>query len=172
LQNQDPMKPMDNSQFLGQLAQFSTVSGIQGLQDSFSSLSASLSSSQTLQASGLIGHSVLVSGNSAAFNGSTPVAAAANLSASGDLIVDVSDASGQLVRHLDMGPQAAGLANFKWDGKDSSGNVVAAGQYSFKSSVVNGAQSTAASSFVSGNVDSISLDAGGGLTLSQVRQIT
>jgi len=181
LKNQDPMKPMDNSEMLSQLAQFSTVSGITGLQTSFTGLSNSLVSNQTLQASGLIGHSVTVPGNSLSFDGSAAVKGGATLTASGDLVIDIKDASGQVVRHMDLGVQPAGQASFQWDGKDNTGSVVGAGSYSFTANVVNGTQSQAAATLVAGNVSSISVDNSGALTLnlqgigpvamSQVRQI-
>ena len=65
LQSQDPMNPMDSEAFMGQIAQFSTVEGIQQLNDSFDELAASLVSNQVLQASQLIGHSVLIPGSTA-----------------------------------------------------------------------------------------------------------
>ena len=62
LKNQDPMKPMENNQFLGQIAQFASVTGLQQLNDSFSDLSSSLSSSQALQAGNLVGKTVMTQG--------------------------------------------------------------------------------------------------------------
>ena len=62
LKNQDPFKPLDSSEFLGQLAQFGTVSGLAQLQTSFDGLASSLTSDQALQASGLVGRSALVPG--------------------------------------------------------------------------------------------------------------
>ncbi len=166
LKNQDPMQPMDNSQMLSQLAQFSTVSGITALQTSFSTLSSALTSNQTLQASSLIGHSVMVPGSTMAFDGSNAVKGGASVSSSGDLQINITDASGQVIRNIDLGVQSAGLSNFQWDGKDNSGNTVAAGNYSFTANVVNGTQAQAATGLVSGNVNSISVGSTGALTLN------
>ena len=63
LKNQDPFKPMESGEFLGQLAQFGTVSGLQGLQTSFDWLATSLVSNQALQAASLVGRSALVESN-------------------------------------------------------------------------------------------------------------
>ena len=63
LKNQDPMAPMENGEFLGQMAQFSTVSGIQGLQDSMGDMVSSFQASQTLQASSLLDRDVLIEKN-------------------------------------------------------------------------------------------------------------
>lgn len=60
LQNQDSFKPMERGDFLGQIAQFSTVNGISDLQQSFATLATSLQPSQALQASTMVGREVVV----------------------------------------------------------------------------------------------------------------
>ncbi|MGH8506011.1 MAG: flagellar hook assembly protein FlgD [Stenotrophobium sp.] len=168
LQNQDPMKPLDNSQFVSQMAQFSTVSGIQNLQNSFSSLSSSLTSSQSLQASSLVGHHVLVPSSTIALPATGAVQAAANLPASGELVVNITDASGQVVRQMDLGAQSSGVASIDWDGLDSTGKRLPAGAYTLNAQVVDAANSSsqAATTYVAGNVNSVSLSAGNGITLN------
>jgi flagellar basal-body rod modification protein FlgD len=158
LKAQDPMKPLDNSEFVSQMAQFSTVSGIQSLQDSFSKLAASLQSSDMLQASSLVGHSVLVPGSGVSLPQSGSIQAAAELPASGNLVVDITDGSGQIVRHMDVGAQPAGIATFSWDGLDNTGTRLASGSYKLTARVVASDQSTqAASSFVVGQANSVSI---------------
>ena len=180
LQYQDPMKPMDNAQFIGQMAQFSTVSGIQGLQDSFTKLATSLQSTDTLQAAGLVGHSVLVPGSAAALGSSGGISGAIDVPASGAVTVDIADASGAVVRQINLGTQGAGLAAFNWDGLSNTGERLAAGAYQFKARVDNNGQTQSASTYVVATVNSVSLGSGG-LTLDlqglgpvafgQVRQI-
>ena len=63
LQNQDPLNPAESGEFLSQIAQFGTVNGITELQQSFSTLASSLQSNQALQASTMVGRSVLVENN-------------------------------------------------------------------------------------------------------------
>jgi len=180
LQNQDPTKPMDNAQFLGQIAQFSTVSGIQQLQESFSGLATSMQSAQTLQATQLVGHGVLVPSGSILLPEGSGTAAAAELSAGGDLTVDVLDAGGQVVRRLDLGTQGAGLVQFGWDGLDDAGQRLAAGNYTLRAQLDQGGTTQSVSTFAVDIVDSVSLGASGislnlsglGATpLSGVRQI-
>ena len=180
LQYQDPLKPLDNAQFIGQMAQFSTVSGIQGLQDSFTKLASSLQSSDTLQASSLIGHSVLVPGNVTALGTSGAVGGAIDVPASGNVVMEVSDASGAVVRQIGLGTQPAGQVPFSWDGLSASGERLAAGQYRIQARVDNNGQTQSASTYVAGVVNSVSLGSSG-LTLhlqglgpvafDQVRQI-
>jgi len=129
-QNQDPFKPMENGDFLGQLAQFGTVSGIEDLQSSFASFADSLYSDQALQASGLIGREVLIPGSTGVLGGTGGIRGAAELTtATPSMMVQITDASGQLVRRMDLGVQEAGLAYFDWDGLNDLGQRVAAGAY-------------------------------------------
>src|SRR5512138_3803015 len=65
IKNQDPFKAMDPTQFLGQLAQFGTVSGIQQLQTAFSQMAESMRASQVLDGATLVGREVLVSSEEA-----------------------------------------------------------------------------------------------------------
>jgi len=166
LQNQDPLKPLDNSEFVSQMAQFSTVSGIQNLQNSFSTLASSLSSSQALQASSLVGHSVLAPASAVSLTAGGTAALAVDTPASGDVIVNVTDSSGQLIRRIDLGTQTSGLTQFQWDGLDNSGVAAPAGQYKFTATVGSGSQSQAATMLAAGKVNSVSLDSSGALNLN------
>ena len=128
--NQDPFKPMENGDFLGQLAQFGTVSGIEDLQDSFASFADSLYSDQALQASGLIGREVLIPASGGILGATGGIRGAAELpTATASMMVQITDASGQLVRRMDLGVQEAGLNYFDWDGLNDLGQRVAPGAY-------------------------------------------
>ncbi|PTU30605.1 flagellar hook assembly protein FlgD [Stenotrophobium rhamnosiphilum] len=166
LKNQDPLKPLDNSEFVSQMAQFSTVSGIQNLQNSFSTLASSLSSGQALQASSLVGHNVLTSSSKAVLSTGGKISLAVDAPASGNVIVNVTDSSGQLIRRIDLGAQASGLTQFQWDGIDNNGAAAPAGQYNFTATVGTGSQSQAATMLAAGKVNSVSLDSSGALNLS------
>lgn len=183
MQNQDPTNPMDNSQFLAQLAQFSTTSGIQEMQKSFSDLAGSLQSYQALQASGLVGRAVLVTSDTAYLPDGGSVYGQTTLdSSTTQLRVGVYDSSGQLVRTLDLGTSAAGTVSFKWDGLDDSGNAAPGGTYTLKAEALVGGKTEALSTDVYAMVDSVNLSAAnrgielnlagiGTVELSQVKQI-
>ena len=164
LQNQDPFKPMENGEFLGQMAQFSTVSGIQELQTSFATLASSLSANQTLQAATLVGRSVLVPSGSGWLSAGEALRGAAFAPSSGQVLVDIVDASGQTVRSLDLGTQPAGLASFSWDGLDDGGEAAAEGAYTLRARLVQGASQTALETLAAGRVQSVGLSRDG-LTL-------
>src|SRR5690606_23962020 len=104
LENQDPFKPLESGEFLGQLAQFGTVSGIANLERSFAGLSESLVANQALEASGLIGREVLVRSERAYIGNDASVEAAVRLDQNaGRVLVQISDAMGQVVRNIDLG---------------------------------------------------------------------
>jgi len=146
LQNQDPLNPMDNSQMTSQLAQLQTVTGINNLNTTLNSLSASYQSSQSMQATSLIGHGVLVEGSNVTLAGGKGIFGVSLGSDAADVKIDISDASGNVVDTIDLGAQKAGAVPLVWDGVpdpknlDSSGKPVtlADGNYSFKVTATNG----------------------------------
>ncbi|MEP6883689.1 MAG: flagellar hook capping FlgD N-terminal domain-containing protein [Gammaproteobacteria bacterium] len=169
LKNQDPTSPVDSNTFLTQLAQLSQVQGITQLNTSFSSLSNSMSASQALQASSLLGHQALVKSSTAqlAANGSVTGAVEVPQTTS-SVVLDIADGSGNVVRSIGLGAQPAGLANYSWDGKDSSGSQAPAGTYTLSVNYAGQTKaSAAATTLVNGTVESVSMGAGSaGMTLN------
>jgi flagellar basal-body rod modification protein FlgD len=162
LKNQDPTKPLDSTQFLGQLAQFGTVSGLQDLQTKFDSLSSALVSNQALQAASLVGHSALVESSKAPLYPGGVVDAAVDVpAATSNVQVEVRDATGQVVRHLELGSSGTGLARFEWDGLADDGTQAPAGMYQLVGSYLAGTKSTAATTLVYAPVDSVVLGTDG-----------
>lgn len=157
-QNQDPFEPMDNGEFLGQLAQFSTVNGIQSLNDSFGGLAGSVQDNQALQAAGLVGHSVLAVTNIGHLDDSGTLNGAIELeSSAADVQIDITDASGALVQSLRLGQQAPGLVNFSWDGRTSSGDRADSGHYQVSARVVRGSNTESAPTVIEANIQSVTL---------------
>ena len=162
LKNQDPTSPVDSNTFLSQLAELSEVQGITSLNTSFSTLSSSLSSSQALQASSLLGHQALVASSTATIAaGATVSGAVAVPQTTSDVVLGVVNSAGALVRQIDLGAQSAGMTNFTWDGKGSDGNAAPAGTYTLIAQYAGQTKgSTAAATFVAGTVQSVSMGAG------------
>lgn len=183
LQNQDPFKPMDSGQFLSQMAQFGTVSGIGDLQNSFKQLSSSLTSNQGLQATSLVGHQVAVPSAQGILTAQDGMKAAVDVpSATSNVSVDITDGTGQVLKHMDLGPQSGGLTQFTWDGTTDAGTPASAGQYTIKATADVGGQQTSLNSYAvdtvnsvtlnnNGNGPSLSLNSLGQVDLSQVKQI-
>jgi flagellar basal-body rod modification protein FlgD len=132
LNNQDPLKPLDSTAFVAQLAQFGTVSGIQSMQTSLATLASSLRASQALSGATLVGHAILAPGSQASYTAGTSIYGAVDVpQGASSVAVNVYDASGQLVRHLSA-PAAAGQQQFSWDGLADDGTALPSGSYTFK----------------------------------------
>lgn len=138
LKNQNPLSPQDNGAFVAQLAQFSSLEGINTLNDSVNSISSNFSSSQALQASSLVGRSIITQTDKAMVDTSKSMTGSvAVTSATGNVSVKVTDKDGNVVRTIDMGTQSAGDSSFIWDGKNDKGEVAPAGTYTFSASTKN-----------------------------------
>ncbi len=162
LQNQDPMNPMESGDFLGQIAQFSTVNGISELQESFATLASSLQSSQALQASTMVGRTVVLASDSFGLGATGGARVAASLPQTAQNVrVTISDSLGQVVRQSTLGQQAAGPLAFEWDGLDDNGGRAPAGRYAVRfDALINGSEQ-ALSPTVTARVDSVSLSRDG-----------
>jgi flagellar basal-body rod modification protein FlgD len=162
LKNQDPFKPLDSGEFLGQLAQFGTVSGLTQLQTSFDSLATSLVSNQALQAASLVGRSALVQASRIAIADGEPVAGAVELPATSSSVrVVVRDSSGEVVRALDLGAKTAGLVPFVWDGKTDDAAAAPSGSYTFSAEFRGDKKIEAATTLISAPVESVVFGADG-----------
>ncbi len=155
LKNQDPLNPMDNAQMTSQMAQISTVSGIDKLNATLQALSASMTPNQTLQAATMIGHGVLVTGNGMDLKAGVGLGGFELASAAESNKVSVTDASGALISTIDLGAQPAGIVKFQWDGKDSAGNVMPDGQYTFAVTSTQASNTVAATGLEYGIVGSV-----------------
>lgn len=155
LKNQDPLNPMDNAQMTSQLAQMSTVSGIEKLNTTLNTLVDGFSTSQSMQAAEMIGKSVLVSGSQlsltkgAAYGG-------INLSAAADQVkLSIIDAAGQVIQTQNLGPHDAGVFNFVWDGKNDAGSQATDGIYRFSVDATQGGSKVAADPLQIGTVSAL-----------------
>ncbi len=162
LQSQDPLKPMENGEFIGQMAQFSTVTGIAEMTESVSSLTEAYNSGQALQAASMVGRTILTEDNSALLAPGKPLTGAVELPyATTAAKVRIYSDSGQLVRELPLGAQDAGLSNFSWDGALANGQTAPAGRYSMSAAIENRDESTALATYVASKVSSVTLSGNG-----------
>jgi flagellar basal-body rod modification protein FlgD len=168
LQFQDPLEPMENGDFLGQMAQFGTVNGINTLNTTFNSLNSSFQSNQALQASTLVGRKVLIPSDIAHLGSTGGLSGSVELDQSASQVtVSVTNSAGQLVHQQQLGAQPEGISNFEWDGTNSTGAQQPAGNYSISAEVNNGTSVTAGSMFSVVDVESVTIGtAGQDLTLS------
>ncbi len=168
LKYQDPLKPMENGDFLAQMAQFGTVSGINELNTNFNTLASSFESNQALQASTLVGRKVLVPAETGYLKDDSSLSGSVDLEqAVSELIVTVKNAEGQIVSRQDLGLQQAGLVDFEWNGLDTNGIKMPAGEYQIEAEIHSGTDISSGVTLSVFDVESVTLGkAGQDLTLS------
>ena len=183
MQNQNPLDPQDNSEFVAQLAQFSSLETMQNLSTSVDAIGGMYQSSQALQASSLVGRTVVVDAGSTSVDTTKGITGQAVLPNSSTVTeVKVYDSKGEVVRTLDLGEQKAGNASFTWDGKDESGNVLESGNYSFVATAALDGKSSTVATYLPATVSSVTMGSAGtamtlnladgsNIALSKVQQI-
>lgn len=181
LNNQDPLNPLDNAQLTSQLAQMSTVSGIEKLNSAFQSLLAQSGSSQVLQSAALIGRTVLVPGAELTLAQGADVPFAVEVPAAADSVkVTITNAAGDTVRSFDLGALPQGTKTLSWDGKSDNGTQLADGVYKVKVEALSGGDKAAAGTLTYAKVTSVAqgvsgvsldLDSGGKAGFGDIRLI-
>jgi flagellar basal-body rod modification protein FlgD len=191
LKNQDPLNPLDNAQVTSQLAQLSTVSGINKLNATLDSLKSSYQSSEAMAATNMIGHGVLVEGNYATLSGGKSILGVELGSAADNVQVVITDpTTGKDVQTIDLGAQKAGSVPLAWDGVpdpknlDSAGKPVtlADGQYTFRVVATRGGEALkdakglsldTVASVTTGGADGVKLNlpVKGAVALADIKQV-
>lgn len=167
LKNQDPMKPLEGTEFVAQLAQFGTVSGVQAMQTSMEALAASLRSTQALNGATLVGRDILAPVESVNLTEGVPVGGELDVPAgTASLQVRITDSSGAVVREMNVTP-TAGANAFTWDGLRTDGTKAPSGSYDIEAIATTGASSESLTVLMAGRVSSVSIDStGASLTLN------
>ena len=181
IRNQDPLNPLQNSEVTSQLAQLSTVTGINKLSELVGGLSASFAQAQSLQAASIIGRGVIVPGKTLDLAQGSAIAAVDLPRAVEQLSLTIRNAAGASVYTANLGPQNSGLVKFEWDGKDDNGNAATPGKYTYEvQGIAAGQRISGIEQLTYGRVNSVTLgaqgaqlnvDGLGAIQLSQVKQI-
>jgi flagellar basal-body rod modification protein FlgD len=158
--NQDPLEPAKNEEFIAQLAQFSSLEGIQNLNATVESMAAAMRSSTTLQAASLVGRSVLAPAPQALMEGDGLAGNVVNDKAGREIVVEIADASGALVKRFSLGQQAEGGARFRWDGTNAEGQVQPPGVYLVNAYAIDGDETSQLDVELPERVASVSFDNG------------
>ncbi|WP_373089957.1 flagellar hook assembly protein FlgD [Zhongshania sp.] len=184
LKSQDPFKPTDNTEFISQMAQLTSVSGISEMNENLSALTGSLYSAQLLDSSSLIGKDVLVESGVAALPSGGSVRGQVELPTSTTALdIDILAPSGEVIGKVPMGPQAAGTSRFEWNGIGLNGERMPPGNYQIRANYLNGNKVEALTTEMRSAVISVSVPAGGGspqvqiqglgtVSLSQIKEIS
>lgn len=156
MKNQDPLNPMDNAQVTSQMAQLSTVTGINKLNNTLDSLISNVQTGQSYQASSMIGHNVLVSGNDVSTTGTGGYFGVDLPSGADKLSITIKDSAGTAVRTVTLGAQKAGTLPLNWDGLTDKGVAAATGSYQFEVTATTAGKSVDATGLSYSQVLSIS----------------
>jgi flagellar basal-body rod modification protein FlgD len=180
MRNQDPLNPLDNAQVTTQLAQISTVSGIDKLNSTVAGLSSSLLAAQSVQAGNLVGHGVLAPGNALLLQQGGAVGGVSLAGPADQVTVTIHGSAGQLVKTMALGPQQAGVHTFQWDGLTDAGVQSPNGAYTFEINAIQAGKQVSADALGFGQVSSVTLGGDqlqlntlglGPVALGQVKQI-
>jgi flagellar basal-body rod modification protein FlgD len=166
LENQDPLNPLENTEVTNQLAQMSTVQGIEQLNVTLNSLVTSLADTQAVQASTLIGKTVLVPGSAITLTDGEAFAGV-NVSGPADTVtISILDAAGNTVQTQSLDAvETAGHLLFSWDGMNASGEMLENGAYSFKITATNGGIPVPAQALQLGTVSALTRQNSGNFVL-------
>ncbi|HQN45730.1 MAG TPA: flagellar hook assembly protein FlgD [Rugosibacter sp.] len=180
LKNQDPLNPLDNAQMTSQLAQISTVDGIEKLNATLQKLLSSSNDSEALQAAALVGHQVMVAGSGMQLTDAGAVGGV-ELAANADQVkVTIKDANGLVMNTVNLGLLEAGVHNFVWDGKTDAGVQAVNGNYSMTVEALRGGDKVVVTPLQLAGVQninrssqgvSLNLGALGLVTLNDIKQI-
>ena len=175
MNNQNPLSPQDNSEFVAQLAQFSSVEGLERLNTSFNNFA----SNNALQASSLVGRSVTVESEKSTLTKGGIVAGSVDLPYSAtDMKIRIFDSTGDLVQTIPVGNVPQGEAVFRWDGQNIEVNgelldweageedVATAGEYRFEVTALQDGKNEALKTSLSANVNSVTIGENGSLILN------
>ena len=156
MKNQDPLNPMDNAQVTSQMAQLSTVTGIDKLNTTVTSLMSNMQTGQSYQAANMIGHNILVSGNAVTTSGTGGNFGVDLATGADNLSVTIKDSAGTTIRSLNLGAQNAGTIPLAWDGFANDGSVAKNGSYQFDVTATTAGQSVTANGLSYSQVMSVS----------------
>jgi flagellar basal-body rod modification protein FlgD len=166
MKNQDPFSPVDNTQMVAQMAQFSSTAGISQMNATLNTIATKLNAASASDAMGYVGKAVLTAGSTAYERSAGGIAGAVELdSGATDVNVTIADQNGSVVKTMQLGKQDAGTVTFDWDGKDDAGNKIENGPYKVSVDAANLSKTVTARSLVWAPVESASLPSGGEPTL-------
>jgi flagellar basal-body rod modification protein FlgD len=157
LKNQDPMKPLEGTEFISQLATFGTVSGVQEMKESMELLATSLRSTQTLNGSSMLGREILVEADSLTHTQGGTVSGELDVPAgTTSLQVRITDSTGAVVREMTL-DTAQGTRTFSWDGLKTNGQPAESDTYDIEAVATVAGQTGSLPLLLSGRVSSVSI---------------
>jgi flagellar basal-body rod modification protein FlgD len=164
LKNQDPLNPMDNAELTSQLAQISTVNGIEKLNTTLQTLLSGMEDSQAMEAAALVNRGVLVPGSVMTLGENGGIGGFEMATAADETAVTIKDSNGLVIHTMNLGALDAGIHPFVWDGKSDSGAQAALGNYTYSISAKTGSTTSTPTALAYGLVQAVTRNSTG-LTL-------
>lgn len=180
MRNQDPLNPMENAQVTTQLAQISTVTGVDKLNSTLQAMSTAFTNAQSLQAASMVGHGVLAPGKVLELSGTGALGAVDLKAPAAQVDIEIRDSRNLVVNTLNLRDKPAGVFGFGWDGTDASGKKLPDGLYTFTVKAQQNGKDVESASLAHTSVRSVTLGGTevelntttlGTIYMSQVRQI-
>ena len=166
MENQNPLEPQDNGAFIAQLAQFSSLEGIDNLNGTMGGFVSSYQSNLALEATALIGRQVQVKTDTAWMQQGEPFTGVVKLPvSSSDVRLSIYDQTGQLVRNVNMGSMSADEHDLLWDGMSDSNEQLPSGLYTVKVEAKIDGKLQQIDTLLGANVNSVTLGTNGGKTI-------
>ncbi len=146
MKNQDPFDPVDNTQMVAQMAQFSSLAGISEMNTTLQAIAAKLNATSTTDLVSWVGRTVLTEGNVAyprtdgSLGGMIELGAAAT-----EVNVVIEGPNGEILKNVSLGAAPAGRTEFEWDGTTDTGEPAGDGPFTIRVAArdANGAAVTA-----------------------------
>lgn len=174
LKNQDPFAPVDNTQMVAQMAQFSSLAGISEMNTTLKAMAEKLNAGSASDAVSYVGKTVLTPGNTAYGRSSGGLSGEVELDkdATG-VVVTIANANGQTLKTINLGAHEAGSVEYDWDGKDETGASAGTGPFTVSVMARNGSTSVAARNLAWVPVAAVSVPSSGPaqLTLPGIGQV-
>ncbi len=159
MKQQDPLNPMDTSQFSAQLAQFSTLEQLFNVNKNLESIESIQNSDSRYQVLDLIGKEVQAESNTLVLNNGKAAKASFNIEEPAECVAQIFDANGIKIKEIYIGVVDAGNHDFEWDGFDKNGSLLTSGEYSYNvSAMSNTGTKVQVSKYVKGTVTGVNLN--------------
>ena len=167
MKNQDPFNPVDNTQMVAQMAQFSSLSGITEMSSTLKSIAEKLGATSASDAMSYVGRNVLTEGSVAYPRTTGGIAGAVELdNDASNVAVTISDANGSVLKSVDLGAQAKGTVSFDWDGTTDSGEAAGNGPFKVSVTARDGTTNVTSRPLVWAPVSAVSMPSGSDPVLS------
>jgi len=138
LQQQDPTQPMSNTEFVAQLAQFTSLEQMNNVSDTLTKMLTAQGTALQTTAASLVGKTAVFTTDQVSIEQGKTATITANLSsAAANVTVSIQDSDGTTIRTLNPGAMASGLNHISWDGRDNSGAAVATDSYTVQVSATD-----------------------------------